>query len=121
MSELDLDELERLAKGRRDVHQSGWRQEALHDAWTELRSGYGHSNRMVADCLSEQDGTYLAALSPDVVLALIERVRRAEAGVRITREWMAESGCGCDGSDGCLLEPMCAGQLEARLRASGAL
>lgn len=63
---------------------------------------------------------YMAAVRPDVVLALIERLERAEARVGAAVEWIKDSGCTCR-LDCCSQEPGCPGELEAKLREFGAL
>lgn len=61
MTDLNLDELERLAK---DATPGPWSKRKLA-AWVEWR-----------------DAAYIAAVSPDVVLALIERLRKREDWIR---------------------------------------
>jgi UDP-3-O-acyl-N-acetylglucosamine deacetylase len=46
-----------------------WRVEKIHDLWTEIRSGHGISNTMIADCVSEANARLIAA-APDLLAAL---------------------------------------------------
>ena len=46
-----------------------WRIEKAHDLWAEIRSGYGLSNIMVADCVNEANARLIAA-APDLLAAL---------------------------------------------------
>jgi hypothetical protein len=46
-----------------------WRVEKAHDLWAEIRSGYGLSNFMIADCVNPANARLIAA-SPDLLAAL---------------------------------------------------
>jgi hypothetical protein len=46
-----------------------WRVEKAHDLWAEIRSGYGLSNFMIADCVNPANARLIAA-APDLLEAL---------------------------------------------------
>lgn len=71
---LDLDELERLARVATPSRR--WR---LADSHT-----VGDKRGAIAGCSFHPDARFIAAASPDVVLALIARVRELEVSLR---EW----------------------------------
>jgi hypothetical protein len=49
-----------------------------------------YHGRLIAESLSREHATYFAALSPEVVIALVERIRELEEGIR------GQGWCPCD-------------------------
>ena len=66
-----------------------WRTEYLlgrgNDLLTAILSGPVAAPRVVGSLLREQDGRYVAAVPPDVVLALLDALDAAEAGIEQVR------------------------------------
>lgn len=54
-----------------------WRAEKAHDLWLEIVAGEGLKQRMVADCVRENDAGLIAA-APDLLQALIDVVGLAK-------------------------------------------
>lgn len=66
---------------------SEWRVERVHDLWVQIRTGYGYTNRMVADCVRVDDARLIIA-APDLLAACEEFVRKCENGeARSTRSY----------------------------------
>lgn len=56
-----------------------WRVDKTHDLWSEIRSGYGFDNTMVADCLRSADASFIAAAR--TYLPLLIRIVEAQGAI----------------------------------------
>jgi hypothetical protein len=108
MSDLDLTELRRLAEGATPGPKGPWRVEAdpgqecsecgTHESegWIVRRSDGAGVAVVLVDDRDEVIARYIAAASPSVVLALLDRVERAEKAEAVLRdaEWSGSRGWG---------------------------
>ena len=85
---IDLSALERLARA---ATPGPWHQDLIHESMRGAPD-YAHikcsqdSKPIAYVDRSEHDSTYIAAMSPDVALQLIDRVRKAEAVLQIAKD-----------------------------------
>lgn len=97
MSDLDLTELRRLAS---EVTAGPWR--VAHEGHRLVVVDEENSvvARVAPDMIGPTDAAYVAAVSPDVVLALLERLRVSEEAVArveaLVHKW-AQQGSGLSG------------------------
>lgn len=93
MTDLDLARLKQLADG---AAPGPW--EAFEDSCSECRKR-GESEAFISGLSGGyhapfgrlQDAAYIAALSPDVATALIERIERAEAALKLAHPYVEQA------------------------------
>src|SRR5688500_1593448 len=77
--------------------------------------GAGYAGFVIGESMSPPNREYLAALSPEVAIALIERIRELETAIR------GEGWCPCDGCKPSGLRPWARDLLEPRETTPGAI